>query len=165
LYRNDINHIEALWSVYLTGDFNSRVGVKHDFVIFYSINQSYDDESYVPDKCISRASLDKTCNSYGVKLIDLCRSTNIRLVNGRLYKNNNVGMYTYVSQNGASVIDYVLTNEKKFSNISYFCVQQVNEFSDHAPIEFSLHTKYRIPVQQEKVDINYKWDSNLTGYL
>jgi hypothetical protein len=43
----------------------------------------------------------------------------------------------------------------------FFSFHQVNEFSDHAPIEFSLHTKYRIPVQQEKVDIHYRWDSNL----
>ena len=82
--ENDIAYFENKGSIYLIGDYNSRVGVKRDFVVLDRINEYFDDHDYVPDNNLTRASMDKTCNAFGTKLLDLCISNNLRIVNGRL---------------------------------------------------------------------------------
>ena len=52
----------------------------------------------------------KKCNSFGIKLLDLCKSTNIRVVNGRLGEDHGKDSFTFVSHGGASVVDYLLTD-------------------------------------------------------
>jgi hypothetical protein len=100
--------------------------------------------------------MDKKCTAFGTKLLDLCISNNLRTVNGRLGSDFNIGSYTYVTNNGAFVIDYLLTYEKNFPNICYFIVNSVNEYSDHTPVSFSLFCNNIMPVVNENVlyDIN-----------
>ena len=62
---------------------NSRVGEKLDVIVHDSFNNSTDDNLYAPDCTSVRASVDKGSNSQGIKLIDLCKSTSLRIVNGR----------------------------------------------------------------------------------
>ena len=57
--------------MYVVGDLNSRVGTRHDFIIQDRIIFCTDDIDYVPDAPIARASLDRTCNNQGIKLLDL----------------------------------------------------------------------------------------------
>ncbi|XP_060568367.1 P-selectin-like [Ruditapes philippinarum] len=47
--------------------------------------RNMDDIDYVPDIPLRRASMDKSCNSFGVKVLDLCKANNLRIVNGRLF--------------------------------------------------------------------------------
>ena len=65
-----------------------------------------DDIDYTPDNTSSRASIDVRHNNHGIKLLDLCIATGLRIVNGRLGNSNN---YTFLSHNGCSVIDYLHT--------------------------------------------------------
>jgi len=65
----------------------------------------------------------------------------MRVVNGRLYHNFDVGAYTFVNNNGASVVDYLLTNECNCSCISDFSIHSLNEWSDHTPLSFSIRCK------------------------
>ena len=65
----------------------------------------------------------------------------MRVVNDRLYHDFDVGAYTFVNNNGASVVDYLLTNECNFSCISDFSIHSLNEWSDHTPLSFSIHCK------------------------
>jgi hypothetical protein len=115
ILQNDIYDFENLGSVYLVGDWNSRVGIKHDFITCDIFDINIDDSDYVPDMPLRRASMDKSCNSFGVKVLDLCKANNLRIANGRLF-NDISGMYTCANANGASVIDYMLTKECNFNN-------------------------------------------------
>ena len=60
----------------------------------------------------------------------------MRIVNGRVGEDQ--GLFTFISRNGASVVDYLLCKECNFSNITCFNVNSMNEWSDHTPISFSL---------------------------
>ena len=98
----------------------------------------------VPDVPLARASCDKTCNTFGLKLLDLCKSTCFRIVNGRLGHEFGNGAFTFASRQGPSVIDYVLARECDFTNINMFSVHDFSEFSDHCPISFSLNCNVKL---------------------
>ena len=115
---------------------------------------------YAPDPPLPRATLDRICNSHGVKLIDLCKSTCLRIVNGRLGSDHDLGTYTFVSNHGASVIDYLLTGEQQFSNLVEFAVGSVNEWSDHTPLCYSLQCNIQEQTANIQSGIKYKWHAD-----
>lgn len=45
----------------------------------------------------------------------------------------------FLSNNGYSVIDYLLTSEQKLSHIKELIIDFFNEWSYHAPLYFSLY--------------------------
>ena len=69
---------------------------------------------------------------------------------------------TCYTANGESVVDYVVTSLQNFEHFSDMRVQNFNEFSNHAPISFSLKIN---TVQSSTADPIYKkvykWDENL----
>ncbi|XP_060587663.1 uncharacterized protein LOC132743153 [Ruditapes philippinarum] len=137
--QNDIFEFENEGSVFLIGDWNSRVGLKADYIICDTAIKSIDNDDYIPDISSVRASCDKTCNSNGIKLLDLCKSTCCRIANGRISNDYGIGAFTFASRQGASLIDYLLAKERDFVNISDFKVHDFNEWSDHCPISVTLN--------------------------
>ena len=133
--ESDVFEVSQLGSFYVFGDFNSRVRLKCDYIVHDQINLSTDIH-YVPDCNVARrASQDCSQNNYGIKLLDLCKSTGLRIVNGRLA---NTHQYTFISHNGCSVIDYLLTCDNDLSQLNRFCIDSYTQWSDHAPLSFSL---------------------------
>ena len=171
MLESDITHYDSLGEVYVCGDFNSRTGVKYDFVRCDSKNAMFDNDDYVPDEINVRASLDTKCNRFGSKLLDLCKSTCTRIVNGRI--GDDQGAFTFMSWNGASVVDYLLSKECNFSNITCFNVGSINVWSDHAPLYFSLSCNNILLNEQDESYTTYKWSqkykdqfrANLIGQL
>ena len=169
LLESDITHYDSLGEVYVCGDFNSRTGVKYDFVRCDSKNAMFDNDDYVPDEINVRASLDTKCNRFGSKLLDLCKSTCTRIVNGRI--GDDQGAFTFMSRNGATVVDYLLSIY--FSNITCFNVGSINVWSDHAPLYFSLSCNNILLNEQAESYTTYKWSqkykdqfrANLIGQL
>ena len=96
------------------------------------------DDTHVQDIPL-RTSHDHVCNSFGNKLLSLCKENDLCIVNGRLEE----GKYTCHNMNrnriGSSVVDYIITNFNNFPCISNMQVFELTEFSDHCPIEFSLN--------------------------
>lgn len=142
-------------SVYVTGDCNSRIGNKCDYITHDRTNSYTDDTDYIPDVPLHRASVDNVSNSHGIKLLDLCKSSTLRIVNGRI---GNTDCHTFVSKNGTSVIDYLLTKECNFSQISNFTIDSVNEWSDHTPLRFALFCNNISPACEKISDVIYKWN-------
>ena len=139
IIQSDIYDFECLGSVYVVGDLNSRIGSRHDYISFDNYVPCMDFDGYVPDSNMpERISQDKVSNNFGIKLLDLCKSTGMRVCNSRIGNDFNVGMYTYATSQGASVIDYLLANEINFPLIHNFTVHSFNEYSDHAPLSFSF---------------------------
>jgi len=142
-------------ALYIAGDWNSRVGSREDYICNAVHTMYLDDDDYVPDNTLVWASVDKVCNNLWVKCVDLCKSTCFRLVNGRLHRACE-GMFKFANSNGASVIDYLLTQENPFSLISDFSLCSFNEYSDHAGVYCSLKTSLHTHV--EKTELKYEWN-------
>ena len=68
--------------------------------------------------------------------------TNLFIANGRLGDFHNTSEFTFASNNGLSVVDYLLCSVADSQYINHFCILNFNEFSDHSPILFSLSSKY-----------------------
>ena len=55
-----------------------------------------------------RHSLDTKIDPFGIRLLQICRDTCLRIMNGRLGNEAGTGSFTFLSAQGRSVIDYVL---------------------------------------------------------
>lgn len=156
--ENDIAYFQELGNVFVTGDLNSRVGNNSDFIVCDNYNMYTDSEGYIADHTPGRASDDKSLNGHGLRLLDLCKSSTIRIVNGRV---GNTGQFTFHSRNGYSVIDYLLTHEHNFSMLCDFNIGPFNEWSDHAPLHFSIKCNNTLPLQNTFTETKYRWDNTL----
>ena len=122
------------------GDFNSRTSDSIDYLIFDKyLDQDLDffNTADIP----KRYSQDRITDYNLLKLLNLCQCTGLLIANGRLHGNKNIGKYTFFSHNGQSIVDYMLLNFADFQTISSFDVLDVNEFSDHVPINFKINVK------------------------
>jgi hypothetical protein len=88
-----------------------------------------------------RKSNDPIIDPYGRRLLEVCYSTGLIIGNGRLHNDKGIGKFTCCSQNGLSVVDYLLFNFEDFNLISDFDVLPFNEFSDHSPLYFCVTLK------------------------
>ena len=74
-----------------------------------------DSDQYVPvlpeytvDTPVTRASKDKTTNSYGKELLDLCISSELRIVNGRVGSDKDKGDFTCHTPRSSSTVEYII---------------------------------------------------------
>ncbi|VDI04207.1 Hypothetical predicted protein [Mytilus galloprovincialis] len=139
----DIASYSSLGPVAAIGDWNSRIGIKPDFIqndelnitvkntIDNFISYDSDDEEQV------RFSEDKTVNNFGGKLLRLCQSTGLRVCNGRSISDK-IGKLTFYNHLGSSVIDYALIHKNYLYLVNEFAVMDFNMWSDHAPVRLTL---------------------------
>ena len=132
----------------LFGDFNARSGLLDDFVeVDHHIARHIldtDTEMILNKNNLEmlgfpykRFSEDKFCNNYGRRLIDLCKSLDVHIVNGRIGLDSYIGKATC---KGVSLVDYVICNPEVFPCISHFEILPFDPLlSDvHSAISFCL---------------------------
>ena len=126
----------------ICGDFNARTANDADFIVFDKLSFIPCDDDYsVDDDLPVRISIDKTRNHYGNCLLDLCKTSGLRIMNGRFLDASS--QYTCISHTGGgSVIDYLLCNTATKKEIIDFSVGNRVE-SDHHPLIFSVKRKVR----------------------
>ena len=91
-----------------------RTREQQDWITLYTSDYVPLPEEYPVDASVyhmPHTSMDHTINTCGQMLIDTCIATGIRLVNGRLGKDKEVG---YMPSNGYSVVDYVFVEHAVF---------------------------------------------------
>ena len=105
-------------------------------------------------------------------LIDLCKSLDLIIVNGRIGKDKEIGEFTFESTLGSSTIDYAIISSNLFPYISNFKVdildQSLSDF--HCPIILTINnlpieSKHAVDEESHVSDIIYKpinskWDMN-----
>lgn len=123
--------------IIIGGDFNCRVGELNNL-----LDLQYDNLSRLS---LIRSSLDTFSNPRGQKLNDLMESNNFLLLNGRT-PGDTPANYTYLSKNGASVIDLVWINITHTDLVYDYHVALRPTQSDHFPTVLTLNT----PVQKIK---------------
>ena len=94
--------------------------------------------------------------------IVLCYNTGLTIANGRL-GNDTTGRFTFCSNRGRSVNDYLLLSPENYHLISYFDVLDFSELSDHAPLSFEFDFDNVQPRNvTPTVRKHLKWDVNKT---
>ena len=132
----NILFLKSKGHVIINGDLNARTGNSPDTIT----SDKYDEEFNicVNDNTLKRNSQDKKVNQRGNELLDLCKSLDLNIVNGRK-TGDPFGKYTCFNWNGSSVVDYLLTSDSLFPQVSSF---KVGEFlpwlSDHCPLYSTL---------------------------
>lgn len=136
-----IQYYSQLGSVIVNGDMNARTGILPDFAphlgtICTHPNICDCEIEWVPP---ARCSKDTVVNEYGRDMLEICRSCNLVIVNGRS-KSDKEGNFTRVGSTGRSVVDYVLAGKTTFDRISEFTVDGGAVESDHRPLCYNLTT-------------------------
>ena len=88
----------------LMGDFNSRTGTLSDFEMFENkidILEEYENAFDTFD--LPRYSCDTYVSAFGRDLLDFCKVYFIYIMNGRVGQDKNIGDFTFIGINGASV--------------------------------------------------------------
>ena len=81
--ENDINTFKNNYSVVLVGDFNARTGTEIDFLIDEHNNFIPSDDPPLPTVIPNRKSFDNQVNEHGKCLLQICKSLDLRILNGR----------------------------------------------------------------------------------
>ena len=143
--ENKLCNIKDTCDIISLGDFNARLGLKADYI-------PDEDNTSIPvfgqlcgtdtQAARPRASLDRITNSYGDRLIDMCKSIPLRICNGRKL-GDFLGSYTCYKKHGQSAVDYCLVSPRIYNIISTFVINELYpDLSDHCSVTIKLQTKY-----------------------
>ena len=111
----------------IQGDLNARTAVERDCV--------------ENDKYRARSSQDKVLDAKGKEFLDLCKSNELCIINGRK-TGDIIGNFTSFQPTGNSVIDYGIVSQSLFDSVCSFKVGNFQPWlSDHCPIHYTIDTK------------------------
>ena len=113
-----------------------------------------------------RSNVDRTVNSWGRRLIDLCKYAGLQICNGWLCASK----HTCYKYNGESVVDYLLAPPNLFEMIRNFQIFDKLVYSDHCALSFALsghgHLRKNLVYKNHREKIKtypavYKWNPDL----
>ena len=81
--ENDINVFKGNNFIVLAGDFNARTGTENDFITNDYCNFVPGDSFPSPTVVSPRKSFDNHINEQGKHLLEICKSLDLRILNGR----------------------------------------------------------------------------------
>ena len=133
---DDVITLQDKGEVIIQGDFNARTGNSDDTISPDKSDELFDITLNTPPP--KRNSQDIAVDPRGHDLLDMCKSLDLNIVNGR--KSGDIfGEYTCIKYNGNSVVDYLITSPTTYERVSSF---KVGEFlpwlSDHCPVYYTL---------------------------
>ena len=115
-------------SIVLIGDTNSRIGTFNDFILNDDDKHSPVPDAYVSDEnenLLNRHNEDiSSVNTYGRRLLDLCKDHEMRILNGRTIGDLS-GKLTCYKWNGSSTVDYGIVQRNIFNNVDFFKVHNL----------------------------------------
>lgn len=137
--ENDLRKYSVLGKTLLFWDLNARTGMQPDFISDDG-DLEFEEFSYISDQeILPRRSTDTgTVCTRGRKLLDLCISARLRILNGRCIGDSQ-SQYTCHKYGGSSVVDYLLSCEENLKRIVYFKVLPfAGQLSDHCCISWAM---------------------------
>ena len=132
----DIIAFQSKGIVIINGDFNARTGTENDIISPDKFDNDFGLE--IENFRSNRNSQDSVINKQGEDLLDMCKSLDLCIANGRKV-GDPFGNYTCIKWNGNSVVDYLLTSKNFFNQVLTFKVGQYEPLlSDHCPLKYCL---------------------------
>ena len=149
---------KQLGNILLAGDLNARTNNQPDFVLDYNDRFSpvSDLDSYVADQPLPRNNMDITpCNSHGEKLLDLCKTLSLRILNGR-YSDESGTFTRFPTKIGdsPSAIDYFIADSTLLKDIKDFKIQPFTNISDHCCITSSISSNLSKDTNTDDLNID-----------
>ena len=143
LVEEDILRFSTKGNCIIIGDFNARTNCKPDYINDDNDNFLSLSTSYVSDTPIIRRSCDeKNVDTHGKMLLDLCKSSGLRIINGRKL-GDLCGNFTCFNHRGTpSVIDYALCSSNMLNDIVYFRVHDLTPSSIHCMISCTVKSNW-----------------------
>ena len=129
----------------LLGDFNARTSnLKDTLFIDENTVHNLNIDSEMLDCSFSqntlsisdRVSYDKTINNYGYRLIELCKTFGMNILNGRYGMDKNLSLFTCKD---ASVVDYIIVSPSLFQSIIDFQVLDFDSILSDVHCPLVLH--------------------------
>ena len=181
ILQGDIADLPNDCYILLCGDFNARTNVLSDYEYITLngtdgpladllpndlVNDISVKEYLISRNILRRVSQDTgRVNNYGTQLLDLCKCSNLCILNGRIGSDRGIGKFTRTDTTGNSVVDYVVATPKLSDFINHFMVHSKFPESDHVPITFAIKlNKSRYDVNKPHHTLNvwyphykYKW--------
>ena len=105
----DIALLHRKGYIVLTGDFNARTGEENDFIMDESGKFIRGGDIPPPPNLTKRQNFDNIVNDHGKQLLDLCKTCDLRILNGRS-TGDTLGKFTYHSINGVSTVEYIIVS-------------------------------------------------------
>ena len=108
------------------------------------------------DIALPRKSRDNTVNKAGKELLRFCKTYGCFIINGRFGSDISNGDFTFINQNGCSVIDYFIMSSPLLNLIANFDIVTRPE-SCHLPVsmEFKSTCLYKSNKNSENVQCTY----------
>ncbi len=153
--------------VLLCGDFNAGTNSISDFIEseesekFLALSDDYILDQHLAERVTKDAG---PLNIRGTALIEFCISSGIRILNGRVDKDNSSN-FTYFAHSGCSTVDYVLSRQENFGMINKLNVGELCELSDHSPIEVSINCSDLINNHHPRSDEPLNWSNSFNNEL
>ena len=145
---------------------NARTGNEEDFIVINEKDMNMGIcRTNIPSK---RNNCDTEIYVQGEKLLNLCKSLDLQILNGR-NKGDTYGNFTHFNKKaGASTIDYAISSDNLIPSIKAFHVLPQNIFSDHCKIEVRIgNIKHVVEKKEDNynwqyINSNYKWEKKST---
>lgn len=151
LLTEDLAKYRATGYCIIGGDFNGRTGTESDFLNCDITDPLYSNDAVSKSHFPARRNIDKSApDSHGKSLLETCKITGMRILNGRLL-GDSCGKYTCYSYTGnPSTIDYICTDERIFDLFKLFVVHTpLPDFSIHCMIGCTLECSYTVTRQED----------------
>ena len=146
ILSQEMEKYQSKGKVLILGDFNARTCEGMDSISNDDSIHSPVEEGYRLDVgCKERNNMDKhkVC-PVGRKLLDLCQSSSMRILNGRTV-GDLLGAKTCFKWNGASTVDYALYEDRALHEVMYMKVQDfIGDLSDHCAISVCLKLRRKV---------------------
>lgn len=164
--ENEISFLYDQGNIILIGDLNARISDRADFIENETDSrdnlQNILPDKYNEDRHIHRNCIDRTFNTQGQALVDLCISSQLRIMNGRFICDY-FGNFTCHKPYGSSTVDSDLTNMDFINSINFFQVHNPTYLSDHSQISMHINchinsTKNCNKSNFKAIEYTYKWE-------
>ena len=125
--------------IIICGDLNARTGNELDFESQCRNVPELDEFNEILDGDIGvkRTSCDSVVNNFGKQLLQFCKTYSCYIVNGRFGTDKDIGEYTFINQNGSSVIDYFIASKSVLHRVHQMEVV-CNSLCNHLPLMMEL---------------------------
>jgi hypothetical protein len=154
ILESDIIKFSKQGHCMVMGDFNARTSSEPDNCTNDNLNLHLDiPVSVISSKHLPRINSDKSkVDTHGSNLLSLCKSSDLRILNGRTL-GDSLGHPTCYSHNGApSVIDYTIVSENLLPIINYFHVHDPNHNSIHCILSIVINATHSRKVINDSLD-------------